>query len=345
MPKLQRKIQSPKCGGVCPNPQCRSKYFPSLKKLQSHIGAKPSCLAYLQSLREKIISSPSQLKALEISLNNNVTENSELTSMALEMFPPPVNNPNVIQDCVSTNSTSDFEHINFSMLNDDEEEDFIINPEPAVFSNNRHVEIILMKILTELEAPLWAFKVIMDWASDAHATGYNFKPEQKSYKSQITMLEKWVCMDHMRPNVVSVQLPGKRTDDFINVTTFDFIGQFHSLLSDPLLNTAENLVVNSTDPFSKYTPPDGLLSESLSGSWYQHAWDHMEMNTNCNFMIPIILYIDKTMMSLSGKLSLTPVQMSLSIFTEEARRKVQAWRPLGYIANEEFFFTGRKKRQ
>jgi Plavaka transposase len=62
----------------------------------------------------------------------------------------------------------------------------------------------------------------------------------------------------------------------------------------------------------------------------------MEATTNCNFMIPIILYIDKTQISITGKLSIFPVQMSLSIFTEEARRTSCAWRPLGYIANEDF---------
>jgi hypothetical protein len=31
--------------------------------------------------------------------------------------------------------------------------------------------------------------------------------------------------------------------------------------------------------------------------------------------------------------------MSLAIFNEEAQRKSRAWLPLGYIANEEFFFS------
>jgi hypothetical protein len=31
--------------------------------------------------------------------------------------------------------------------------------------------------------------------------------------------------------------------------------------------------------------------------------------------------------------------MSLAIFNKEARRTSCAWRPLGYIANEEFFFS------
>ena len=213
-----------------------------------------------------------------------------------------------------------------------------LTPDTWVFTNARRVEIILLKLLTELEAPLWAFQEIMNWALDAYQSGYNFLPNQKSYKSQISTLEQWVGMDHMRPTQVRVALPGKRAEDTVDVTTFDFISQFHSLLSDPLLNTIDNLVVNPDDPFTQYKSPGGLLSESLSGSWYQHAWMHMETNTEWDFMIPVILYIDKTQLCLSGKLSLFPVQMSLAIFTEEARPKANAWRPLGYIANEDYFF-------
>ena len=224
-------------------------------------------------------------------------------------------------------------------------DNFLINPDPAIYTNARRVKVTLLKILTELDAPLLAFKVIMDWALDAYQTGYKFMPKQQTYQGQIETIEQWVGMDHMRPNVVSIKLPGKRTDDVISVTTFDFVSQFHSLLSDPELNVAANLVVNPIDPFARYTPPDGRLGECLSGSWYRRAWRHMVKSTDCNFMIPIILYIDETKMSQSGKLSIHPVQMSLAIFTEEARRKSNAWRPLGYIANEDYYFSTKEQAE
>jgi hypothetical protein len=156
-------------------------------------------------------------------------------------------------------------------------------------------------------------------------------------------LQHWVQMDHLRPSTKTLQLPGIRSNDTISVTTFDFLAQFHSLLSDPQLNVIENLVVNPHDPFTQYVPPEGRLSETLSGSWYKNAWKHMIENTECNYMIPIILYIDKTQLSLSNKLSLFPVTMSLSIFTEEVRRRSDAWRPLGYIANEDYFFSAAER--
>ena len=265
--------------------------------------------------------------------NDNNDDNQDfLQAPNPHLLPPEIDVPD-----------DDFEEHNFNLYMVDKDDNLLVNPDPAVCSNARRVEVTLLKILTELDAPLWAFPVIMDWAFDAYQTGYDFTPSQKTYQGQLQIISKWVGMAHMRPQVVDVTLPGKRLDDIIPVTTFDFIGQFHSLLSDKELNTEANLVINTLDPFTQYTPPDGLLKECLSGSWYRHAWSHMEQATQCDFMIPIILYIDKTQMSLSGKLSLFPVQMSLSIFTEETRRTARAWRPLGYIANEDYFFSAAER--
>jgi hypothetical protein len=144
-------------------------------------------------------------------------------------------------------------------------------------------------------------------------------PRQSTYRTQIDKLEIWMGMENQRPEEVSVDLPGIHgAIDVINVTRFDFTTQLRSLLDDPVLNRDENLVLNPVDRFQKYTPPDGRLGECLSGSWYNHAWDEMVNDGVCNFMIPIILYIDKTQISISGKLSIYPVQMSLGIFTEKA---------------------------
>jgi hypothetical protein len=264
------------------------------------------------------------------------------TSTAFEPIDDPVNFTDASIN-LPIEAPMDFEQSNFDQYIGPDLSQYLINPNHTVFTNARRVEVTLLKILTELETPLFAFKVLMDWAFDAAQSGYNFIPQQESYQAQLQTISKWVGMEHMRPLVVKVPLPGLRPEDEVPVTKFDFVSQLHSLLSDKELNTSANLVVNQDDPFSRYIPPDGKLKECLSGTWYNHAWDHMEQTTNCNYMIPIILYIDKTQMSLSGKLSIFPVQMSLGIFTEETRRKSRAWRPLGYIANEDYFFSAAER--
>ena len=57
-------------------------------------------------------------------------------------------------------------------------------------------------------------------------------------------------------------------------------------------------------------------------------------------MIPVILYVDKIQMSISGKFSLFSVPMSLSIFTEAIHCILcYAWCPLGFIAPADYFFS------
>ena len=315
-----------------------------------HIGSKPPCQSYITSLRQSTDKSASLTHPHQYLSLPHIQQT--LPSSPSKHLHSPTPNHNTIDNEISiklphpdnflqpvSSPISDREHLNFSTLQDDNDEQFLIPSDEPFLLNSRRVETILMKILSEIEAPLYAFEVIMDWAQDAFVTGYKFNPTQKSYQSQIAHLQKLLNMDHLRPTSVPVPLPGKRIEDTINVTTFDFIGQFLHLLSDPYLNSPDKLQINPTDPFTRYQPPDGCLNESLSGSWYNNAWDYMESQTQCDFMIPIVLYIDKTVLSISGKLSMYPVQMSLSIFTEETRRSSRAWRPLGYIANEEYFFS------
>jgi hypothetical protein len=201
----------------------------------------------------------------------------------------PLENP-----IANTNTPAlDSEQCNFVMLDEEPTENVILNPDTAVFTNDRRVKVILLKILMELEAELWAFNEIMEWALDMQQSDYKLLPEQNSYKNPIAISEKWVGMDHMHPNVVSVKLPGQRDDNYIDFTTFNFIHQFHSLLLDPVLNIPDNLVLNATDSFAQYVAPDGRLGKCLSGSWYRHAWTLMEENQLGDFMIPFFYTLTK----------------------------------------------------
>jgi hypothetical protein len=354
MPKSKLSLP-PRIEAPCPNPLCSSgaRVF---RNLQKHISQKPECMDYLQAYRQEQLLKYTQLQhdanLLSQAVGSDVCQFIEPAATA-----PPIDNDVVMDNdfpmddvfpayddipnggAFSPPLLDDFEQINFNQYIGPNELEAIVTPSSPLYTNSRRIEVTLLKILTELEAPLWAFKIIMNWAFDAAQSGYNFMPQQESYRSQLQTITKWVKMEHMQPTVMQVSLPGARPDDVIPVTTFDFVSQLHSLLSDNELNQPQNLVINHDNPFSRYTSPDGRLKEALSGSWYNNAWNFMEANTNCNFMIPIILYIDKTQISITGKLSIFPVQMSLSIFTEEARRTSRAWRPLGYIANEDFYYS------
>ena len=52
------------------------------------------------------------------------------------------------------------------------------------------------------------------------------------------------------------------------------LSQFHSLLSDPLLNAEENLVVSVVDPFTKYESPMGpLVDHGIKP--YGYTWNRL----------------------------------------------------------------------
>jgi hypothetical protein len=301
----------------CPNPNCKSKVFCSEANLNKHFGAKPECSEYSRAYFAAV-----------------VLKEAALVEQKLLHHPTAITNP--FQTLSRLGNTSvECENSDFPVLADptyehmdDYEENGFFNPEyddldderyTTTYTNEQKVEICLLKLCTEIEAPLYAFQEIMTWARNAYETGYNFLPVQKSYRAQIDKLEKWLGMEDHRPEEKSIDVPGHNgTVDSLKVTRFDFLTQFKSLLDDPVINRDENLVINATDRFHKYSPPNGRLGECLSGSWYNHAWNEMEKDGLCDFMVPIILYIDKTQVSISGKLSICPVQMSLGIFTEQA---------------------------
>jgi hypothetical protein len=133
-------------------------------------------------------------------------------------------------------------------------------------------------------------------------------------------MEKWQSLQYCRPK----QLPVTFDEDnlTIHVTAFDFVGQFYSLLTDPLLVSDLNLLdVNATDPFGKYIAPQRRLSCFNSGSWYNNAWNNCIKSDN-EWMCPIIFGYDETLVgSHLGCTLCTLLNFTLSIFSEELRNK------------------------
>jgi hypothetical protein len=302
----------------CPNPACRRAVFGTAANLNKHFGKKPECHTYAMSLL-------ANWKQVELDPpGKHISSTMDFPSTLQDIAPQQEKDSEIDSTTTDDNFPTDNadEHMNdYEDLNNfgiDEEDDNVSLPGyQTTYTKSQQIEIYLLKLCTEMEAPLYAFEEIMKWARNAYTEGYQFLPRQANYRSQIDKLEKWTGMETHRPEEVLVQLPGATGEDTIKVTRFDFTTQLRSLLDDAVLNRDENLVINPEDRFQRYSSPDGRLGECLSGSWYNHAWDEMEKDGICDFMIPIILYIDKTQISISGKLSIFPVQMSLGIFTEK----------------------------
>ena len=319
----------------CPNPACHGAIFTSSANLNKHFGKKPACRHHAMCLLANW--KQASLDSAHRPTTTGTVPPLDTMSVDVEEDKSMESSDHNFYVADTGDHMSDYHDENFFGLDDD---DSSIPPGyETTYTKTQQTEIYLLKLCTELEAPLYAFEEIMKWARKAYIQGYQFIPRQSTYRSQIDKLEKWMGLEALRPEEVEITLPGLEQDDTIKVTRFDFTTQLRSLLDDPVLNRDENLVLNPDDRFQKYSPPDGRLGECISGSWYQHAWDEMVSDGICDFMIPNIFYIDKTQLSISGKLSIHPVQMSLGIFTEKCRRSAYAWRPLGYIANENVFYS------
>jgi hypothetical protein len=171
-------------------------------------------------------------------------------------------------------------------------------------TSSEYAETKLLKILEDANCPNYLFGDILDWAADARRRGYNF---------ELTCnLEKRFNLKFCRPEQVTVAFP--QDNLFVDITRFNFLAQFHSLITDKSLNgDITQLDVPQDDPFGKYESPDGRLGAFNSGSWYQKAWANQCEPDSDDWMCPIIYGCDETHVGSSqGRASVTPLIFTLS---------------------------------
>ena len=109
----------------------------------------------------------------------------------------------------TTNHMQDLEESGFHYDDDDDDEDTADPGYHTTYTTCQRAEIFLLKLCTEMEAPLYAFEEIMKWARD----------------------KLWMGMENQRPEEVEVSLPGVHGEDTIKVTRFDFTTQLRSLIT------------------------------------------------------------------------------------------------------------------
>ena len=62
--------------------------------------------------------------------------------------------------------------------------------QPYHFSNNEFQDIKVLKLLNEMGTPLYAYKIIMEWAKDAYLSNNIFDSQHTSHKQVIKYLPK-----------------------------------------------------------------------------------------------------------------------------------------------------------
>src|SRR5687767_9268127 len=103
------------------------------------------------------------------------------------------------KNCSDLDSDAPFTYDDDSNIQDSTSNSF-------AYTNEIRVGTSLLKLLFEINAPNDAFKDIMNWAKDAHCTGYMFNCKLSSYEGQIKHLERYSNLGSLRPQSKIVNL-------------------------------------------------------------------------------------------------------------------------------------------
>ena len=72
-----------------------------------------------------------------------------------------------------------------------------------------------------------------------------------------------------------------------------------------------------------------VISELHHGNWWRNSWREANCDPQKNkILVPIILYMDGISLDTHGRLSLTPLNMTLGIFSTETQKLNYAWETL-----------------
>ena len=108
----------------------------------------------------------------------------------------------------------------------------------------------------------------------------------------------------------------------VEVYVCDFTHALDSLFSKPQLMKETNLSLpNATDPYScENNPPVQTVSELHHGSWWRESWMAAKCDpANNEILVPVIFCMDKINLDAHGRLNLTPLNMTLGMFSTATR--------------------------
>ena len=82
---------------------------------------------------------------------------------------------------------------------------------------------------------------------------------------------------------------------------------------------------------------ESTISELRHGSWWSESWEEvMSPNATNEMLVPIILYMDGIRLDAHGRLSIYPLNLTLVIFTVEARKLPEAQETIYFHPDTEF---------
>ena len=188
----------------------------------------------------------------------------------------------------------------------------VLSSSGFMYTTQQKWTVALLKSLDDINAPDYAFRLIIEWACSAKDDGYSFYPRGGvTRNANVDILFKSLPnATLLRPSIQPVlRLDGSAS----MVIVFDFVPQLLRLLQNPSVMTPENLAIDFNAPLLRYE--SNVLGEALSGSVYHSAYKRFIINPSRQLFVPIIQWIDRTSVTGNGRFSLKPYMFTPAIFT------------------------------
>ncbi|KAI2494868.1 hypothetical protein MHU86_19632 [Fragilaria crotonensis] len=211
------------------------------------------------------------------------------------------------------------------------QEGAVLSSSGFMYTTQQKWTVALLKLLDDINAPDYAFRLIIEWALSAKDDGYSFQPPGGvTRNANVDILFKSVPnAPLLRPSIQ----PVRRVDgSSSNVIVFDFVPQLR-LLQNPSVMKPENLAINFNAPLLRYESPGNVLGEALSGSVYRTAYQRFISDPSRQLFVPIIQWIDRTSVTGNDRFSLKPYMFTRN-FTESFRRTFKAWGIMDFFQNQ-----------
>eukprot|EP00536_Pseudo-nitzschia_multiseries_P006128 jgi/Psemu1/14525/gm1.14525_g len=181
----------------------------------------------------------------------------------------------------------------------DNEEDHTNGADEAFCSHTKQppphhllAELELMNLMARHKSPLNAFKSIF-----------------QSRKAIFDNLQSNLGLSDMKfyPHILNWLPDNKPTQVYV----CSFKDAIYSLLSDQQLMREENLSFPGYSTTLSPDNPHSLISELHHGSWWKASWKEICNPNSQEILVPIIFYMDGISLDAHGRLTLTPLNMTL----------------------------------
>ena len=197
--------------------------------------------------------------------------------------------------------------------------------------------IKLLKIMNDGHIASCHYKTLIDWFNETtnsmsistfNSSTQLIKSKKKVISSLHDILYKNMSSQlSMKPQHDVLVLPSQRST---KISKMNLISSLFSLLTDPELMIADNLLIYDEDYLNPHSQHATSYSDIHHSSSFKEA--HKKFcKEPYDVLVPIIPFIDGTPIDVYGRNKLEVMMFTLGVFNQTTRNKPSSWRIAGYI--------------